>query len=258
MLIAHKTDAAGPAETGGKACNLARLEKLNITVPDWFALTSEFFERFLGDDLETYREWLRHDSEESREAIIDLIYHREFTDELRDLVTENIHNCLRGEKLAVRSSATDEDSSSYSFAGMMDSFIGVPEDDVFTAVKDCYASCFSKRAMEYRRRHHLVNDSIRMGVIIQEMIDSDYSGVMFTTNPQTNNPDETLISLVRGLGGNLVSGETDSHDYIVGPMRNIINAGSGPLRRTGVMKTTARKTDSLMTASFWNYTIWAS
>lgn len=228
MLIAHKTDAAGPAETGGKACNLARLEKLNITVPDWFALTSEFFERFLGDDLETYREWLRHDSEESREAIIDLIYHREFTDELRDLVTENIHNCLRGEKLAVRSSATDEDSSSYSFAGMMDSFIGVPEDDVFTAVKDCYASCFSKRAMEYRRRHHLINDSISMGVIIQEMIDSDYSGVMFTTNPQTNNPDETLISLVRGLGGKLVSGETDSHDYIVGPMRTITNAGSKP------------------------------
>jgi phosphohistidine swiveling domain-containing protein len=228
MLIAHKTDAAGPAEIGGKACNLARLEKLNVTVPDWFALTSEFFERFLGDDLETYKEWLRHDSEESREAIINLIYRREFTDELRDLVTENIHNCLRKGKLAVRSSATDEDSSSYSFAGMMDSFLGVSEDDVFTAVKDCYASCFSKRAMEYRRGHHLVNDSIRMGVIIQEMIDSDYSGVMFTTNPQTNNPDETLISLVRGMGGKLVSGETDSQDYIVGPMRTIRNAGSAP------------------------------
>ena len=106
----------------------------------------------------------------------------------------------------------------------MESYLYLKQDDeIFEYIKKCYASCFSERAMQYRYENKLINSKIRIAVIIQAMVDPEYAGVMFTSNPQTNDPDETLISVVTGVGENLVSGKENSSDYTVNTLREVKN-----------------------------------
>ncbi|MDD6395690.1 MAG: PEP/pyruvate-binding domain-containing protein, partial [Firmicutes bacterium] len=204
-------------KVGGKAFNLAHLDKNKMNVPAWFALTSDCFAAFLGEKRGEYMSLLDNYSEQSRLKILKLIEEQDFSDEIRQTVTQKIHDTFApGDELSVRSSATDEDSEAHSFAGMMESYLNVSQsDDIFEYIKKCYLSCFSERIMEYRGANGLINRSISVSVIIQRMIEADYAGVMFTSNPQTNDPDETLISVVAGTGEKLVSGTSDSSDYVV-------------------------------------------
>ncbi|MDE5885681.1 MAG: hypothetical protein K2H29_11490 [Oscillospiraceae bacterium] len=204
-------------QIGGKAFHLAHLRSLDVNVPKWIVLSCDFFYRFLGDKRAQYTRLLEEYSEENRQNLVDLIEHTEFSAELQDEIREKIQaNFLPEDRLAVRSSAADEDGNRHSFAGMLESYLNVPPDDnVMDCIKKCYISCFSQRVMEYRQKNSMINGSVRMAVILQKMIDADYAGVMFTTNPQTNNLDETYISVVSGIGEQLVSGEKDSSDYVV-------------------------------------------
>lgn len=123
---------------------------------------------------------------------------------------------LKKNKLyAVRSSAVGEDSAENSFAGIMDSFLNVPYREIADKVLACYGSAFSGRAETYRKARNIETDA-RAAVIVQEMVNPDYAGVMFTVNPVSGNPDEIMICAVRGLGEKLVSGSADSSDYIIG------------------------------------------
>lgn len=224
MIYDFKNKQAKIEDLGGKAYNLIHLARLNFKVPKFFVLTTEFFKEFLGEDLKKYKELLENYDEESRIKITNIIKEREFSPELRKIIKNRLSSDFsESDLIAVRSSATDEDSDSYSFAGMLESFLNVKQDDnLFASIKSCYLSNFSTRAMKYREKHKLINDSISMSVILQEMIDADYAGVMFTSNPQTNNPDETMISLVKGLGEKLVKGEVDSSDYIINSLGEIV------------------------------------
>ena len=210
---------------GGKAFNLLHLSNLNVNVPKWIALTSDCFYEFLGKNKEQYINLLNNYNEINRKKIISLIETTEFSSNLKSKILDKIKsNFNSNDKLSIRSSATDEDGDNFSFAGMLESYLNVEiNENIFNYIKKCYMSCFSTRIMEYRNKNNLINDSISMCVIIQKMIDSDYAGVMFTTNPQTNNPDETLISIVSGIGENLVSGKNDSSDYVVDCLENIIS-----------------------------------
>ena len=214
------------SKIGGKAFQLAHLSKTEgICVPKWFALTTDCFCEFLGENRTRYTQLLENYSEDSRREILDIIEHTEFSGELRALITAKLQEYFpTGGIAAVRSSAADEDGKEHSFAGMLESYLNVSADEsIFRYIKQCYASCFSERIMEYRVQNGLVAADISMGVIIQEMIAPDYAGVIFTTDPRTNNTDDTLISVVAGLGEGLVSGECDSTDYIVDGMDCIVS-----------------------------------
>lgn len=208
-------------EIGGKAYQLFQLVEAGFLVPSFFVLTVDFFYAFLGEEKLRFKTLLSSYDEEAREAIINLIQHRDFSPELKEMVLSAVESTF-GEKilLSVRSSATDEDGERYSFAGMMESFLNVRADELFQSIKKCYLSCFSYRAMAYRRDKGLIKEELGMAVIIQEMVDAEFSGVMFTTNPRTNNPDEILISLVQGLGEGLVSGEKNSMDVLYDSLGN--------------------------------------
>ena len=205
------------SKVGGKAFNLIHMEKIMVNVPRWFVLTTDCFEAFLGDNLSEYLNILKNYSDEDRDKILDLIKNIEFSTDLKQQIREEIKRCFEpNDLLAIRSSAVDEDSKAYSFAGMMESYLEVPADDaVFDCIKKCYLSCFSERVMKYRDSNNLINPDIRIAVIIQKMITADYAGVVFTSNPQTNNPDEVLISVVNGTGEKLVSGDCNSSDYVL-------------------------------------------
>ena len=212
MIYDDCNKAMSAEKIGGKACNLRHLQRHGFVVPKWFCLTTDYFYEFLGDDLAKYQNLLKNYSDKNREKIIALISEKDFSTELENLVLAQLTNFG---KLAVRSSATDEDGANYSFAGMMESYLNVTHGDVFERIRDCFISTFSARAMEYRVQNKLPLENISPAVIIMEMVPADVAGVAFTTNPRTNNPDEVLISIVKGLGEKLVSGESCSQDFIV-------------------------------------------
>ncbi len=206
---------------GGKAYNLRALNKIDtVNIPNWFCLTVDCFYDFLGNKKDEYFNYLNNYSEENRNKIVSLISNTDFSDEVKKSVTNELN---KYNHIVVRSSAIDEDSSNYSFAGMLESYLDVPKEEVFDYIKKCYISCFSERIMKYRLNNGLINDKIAISVIIMEYIDADYAGVIFTTDPQTNNPDEIKISIVDGIGDGLVSGEKNSSDYTLNIFNEIVD-----------------------------------
>lgn len=116
---------------------------------------------------------------------------------------------------AVRSSAVGEDNSDNSFAGQMESFLYVKPCDIKNRIQDVINSANSEKIKFYREQNGLNNTEIKVGVIIQEMVNSEISGVAFSSNPITGVRDEIVISSVFGLGEGLVSGELNSDTYII-------------------------------------------
>ncbi len=204
-------------KVGGKAFNLARLSLNDFNVPPFIILDTDEFWNFLAKDKERYKELLLNYNASSLSEIRKLIENKEFSLISKERIKTKLDEVFKTHgKIIIRSSATDEDGNNYSFAGMMESYPDLSiEDDVFGYIKKCYLSCFSDRAMEYRALNKLIDEELSMAVIIQSMVESDFSAVAFTTDPQTNDPDEVLISVVKGTGEKLVSGEENSDDYVV-------------------------------------------
>ncbi len=116
--------------------------------------------------------------------------------------------------VAVRSSATAEDSEDASFAGQQETYLNVEgADEVCARVVDCWASFFSERALFYRS-HKGSLDDLAMAVVVQRMVDADKAGVLFTVDPVQRRRDQMLIEGVRGLGEQVVSGELTPDHYV--------------------------------------------
>ena len=238
-MIYHYSDKnIPPKKIGGKAYNLAHLSQIdNLSVPKWFCLSTDVFYQFLGNSKKEYEDLLLDYTPRKRQKILDLINSCEFNEYLKTEIMKQLQKTFsQNTKFAIRSSATDEDSDEHSFAGMLDSFLNVKSEDVFKSIKKCYLSGFSERVMEYRTKNHLLNNNIAVAVIIQEMIEPDYAGVMFTINPKTNNPDETTISIVKGAGEQLVSGASDSEDFVVDVLGEINSGNTDKLSRELILE----------------------
>jgi pyruvate,water dikinase len=118
--------------------------------------------------------------------------------------------------VAVRSSATAEDLPDLSFAGQMDTYLNVQgEEALLDAVIGCWSSLWTARALGYRARNEISNDEVVLAVIVQQMVESEASGVMFTANPLTGKRTETIVDAVFGLGEGLVSGKVEPDHYVV-------------------------------------------
>ena len=134
----------------------------------------------------------------------------------KELVEAYIKSFCKKRKLyAVRSSGIDEDSDSNSFAGVHDTFLNVKYKDIDENIKKVMNSATSEVAINYRKNNHLQTSNIRIAVVIQEMVDADYAGVINTINPVTNNTFETVISVCKGTGEKLVNGDVDGTNYYV-------------------------------------------
>jgi phosphohistidine swiveling domain-containing protein len=133
-----------------------------------------------------------------------------------------------GTPVAVRSSATAEDLASASFAGQQETSLNVRGlVELATAVIGCWASLWTARAMSYRAREGVEPGKVRLAVVIQQMVEADAAGVMFTANPANGRRDQTVISAAWGLGESVVSGTVTTDDVVV-------DAGTGSVlsRRT--------------------------
>ncbi len=118
--------------------------------------------------------------------------------------------------VAVRSSATAEDRAGAAFAGQQDTYLNVVGDAaVLDAVRRCWGSLWTERAMSYRRRRQIESGNLRMAVVVQRMVDAEFAGVMFTANPVTGERDQIVIDANPGLGEAVVSGLVTPDHYVL-------------------------------------------
>ena len=119
-------------------------------------------------------------------------------------------------RVAVRSSATAEDLPEASFAGQQETYLNVMgAEELLNKIKDCYASLFGQRALAYRKNHGFLNKDVALAVIVQEMVESESAGVLFTANPMTANKDEILVNASFGLGESVVSGAVTPDSFLL-------------------------------------------
>jgi rifampicin phosphotransferase len=123
---------------------------------------------------------------------------------------------LGGGPVAVRSSATAEDLVGAAFAGQQDSYLNVVGDiAVLDAVRRCWGSLWTERALAYRRHQQITSDNLQIAVVVQQMVDAEFAGVMFTANPVTGARDEIVIDASSGLGEAVVAGLVTPDHYVL-------------------------------------------
>ena len=212
------------AFVGGKGANLGDLSRAGISVPPGFVVTVRAYSRLLDEaDLREQAARLLADLDVNDRSRLELaaaeIRHLITSAEMPGDVASEIRTAYRQMSpgpVAVRSSATAEDLAEASFAGQQETYLNVEgEAEVVQAVQRCWASLFEDRAIFYRATAGFGQLDVGIAVVVQRMVQSDCSGVMFTVNPVTNDDSQVLIEAVYGLGEGLVSGLITPDMYIV-------------------------------------------
>jgi rifampicin phosphotransferase len=215
---------------GGKGANLSRLVALGAPVPPAFALTTHAYRLFADaiglpcrasdvadDDLLALRVLIAS-------SVIPAPIAAAIADGYRAFQERNGNEI----SLAVRSSATAEDSEAFSFAGLHDTVLDVGTLPVLeAAVKQCWASLWSERAVAYRRVGGLAADEAALAVVVQQLVRSDVSFVVFTTDPVRDRDGHLVIAATWGLGEAVVSGLVVPDHIVVGPDGEIVDYAIG-------------------------------
>lgn len=227
------------AIAGGKGANLAEMWNAKFPVPPAFIVTAQAYQTFLREtgikdeilnivnsiDMENTTQ-LEEKAKEIRQVIEGAEMPSELAQEIADsyesISADKIESAsetlAKSEPcfVAVRSSATTEDLSTASFAGQQETFLNIKgSDDLIDAVKKCWASLFTARAIYYRTKKGFSHETSLIAVVIQKMVNSEKAGVTFTINPLTNDKNEIVIEAVFGLGEGIVSGAIEPDNYII-------------------------------------------
>ncbi|XAS69663.1 PEP/pyruvate-binding domain-containing protein [Micrococcaceae bacterium Sec5.7] len=209
---------------GGKAANLGELTAAGLPVPQGFCLTTDAYRQALASPkLADVHSALESTAPDNLPALAALAGHA------RGLVQDtgvpaaisaavrNAYAALGADvPVAVRSSATAEDLPFASFAGQQDTYLNVVgADAVLTAVRHCWASLWTDRAVSYRASHGISPSTVALAVVVQRMVDAATAGVLFTANPVTGRRREAVIDASPGLGESVVSGAVNPDHFVV-------------------------------------------
>ena len=226
-------EGLGLSELGGKGQSLARLASAGVPVPNGFHITTGAYDNFvaahglerpLAEQLATPNQ-SAEPTDRAASAIAAQFAQHEVPAEIAAEVTRAYHQ-LGSPPVAVRSSATTEDLREASFAGQQETFLNVSGDDqLLEAVRRCWASLWTARAIAYRARHGIPPDKISLAVVVQELIDADVSGIVFTADPVTGDDSMIEINAAWGLGEAVVGGQ-------VTPDTIAVERSSGRIMRT--------------------------
>ena len=182
---------------GGKGLNLGKLTRAGFQVPQGFCVTTD-----------AYRHSVQNLSEQNADAIKALVLTHELIADIQ-VAREKLQTAT----IAVRSSATAEDLAEASFAGQQDTFLNVPSDALLEALKGCWASLWSERAIAYRQTQGISDEGLAMAVVVQEMCEADVSGVLFTVSPLS--ADVAIVESNWGLGESVVSGAITPDSFLM-------------------------------------------
>jgi len=216
---------------GGKGANLGEMFNLSLPVPGGFCVTAQTYKLFLERTLlkprmEALLKGLNVEDTDTLQNIADqiqkLIIATKIPEDIAEEIKDNYEllsaskmkatNLVDAEEVfvAVRSSATAEDLPSASFAGQQATFLNVKgKESVVEAVRACWASLFTARAIYYREKHQFDHMKVLISAVVQKMVNADQSGIMFTINPSDNVSSEIVIEAIYGLGELIVGGEVN-------------------------------------------------
>ena len=208
---------------GGKGANLGELVQAGFPVPPGFVLLTTAYEHFVVHNdlqikIDRYTTQLTSTHlfaiEDASQAIRELFTTATIPAEIAEAITDAYQKLSNG-RVAIRSSATSEDLPTASFAGQHDTFLDVlGVDAVMEMIKRCWSSLWTARAIHYRLRHH-ITEQVSLAVVIQQMVASSVSGVLFTVNPVTGASDEMLLNTIHGQGEELVSGQVTPNTVVI-------------------------------------------
>jgi pyruvate,water dikinase len=212
---------------GGKGASLGEMINIGVPVPGGFAVTAQAFRDFINRagiakklfealKVDVNQETELHRAEETAKK---LIMDAKVPEDIEKAIKSRYEElCKREGKqvfVAVRSSATAEDLPDASFAGQQETYLNTRgAEDVFNAVRKCWASLYGARAIFYRVEQGFEHDKVNLSAIVQKMVDSEKSGVMFSSQPSTGEP-LVVIEAAWGLGESVVSGSVSPDNFVV-------------------------------------------
>lgn len=210
-------------EAGGKGASLGEMTQAGMQVPPGFVVLANAFDRFVEET---------HLQEEITARLAEVNpKDLNSVDRVSNILREVIHgttmpedltqeilqafDTLGAEYVAVRSSATAEDSSSASWAGELETYLNTTRETVLENVRTCWSSLFTPRALFYRHEKDLINTHVSVAVVVQKMVQSEISGIAFTVHPVTEDRDQMIIEAALGLGEAIVGGLVTPDSYVI-------------------------------------------
>jgi pyruvate,water dikinase len=228
---------------GGKGANLGEMYNSGFPVPPGFCITATAYDHFLElsgirNEINEILEGLDVDNNNALQSaskqIQIIIQTEQMPGELSQVITRAYEAMYKSQYdlpksvgmfvnaardppfVAVRSSATAEDLPQASFAGQQASFLNIKgTKDLLDAVKNCWASLFTARAIFYRVKNNFEHFKVKLCVVVQKMVDSTKSGVAFSVDPMAENSEKVIIEAGWGLGEAIVSGSINPDHYVV-------------------------------------------
>lgn len=211
------------AIAGGKGASLGEMTQAGFPVPEGFVVLASAFDYFLKETAlfsaidsalhkVNYKDM--NSVEQASEAIQEMILSREIPAQIAAEVLQNFKK-LNATFVAVRSSATAEDSASAAWAGQLNTYLNTIDKTLLENVKKCWASLFTPRAIFYRFEKNLHDHHISVAIVVQKMIASEIAGVAFSVHPVTCDTNQMIIESGYGLGEALVSGQITPDNYVV-------------------------------------------
>ena len=211
---------------GGKGASLARLSVADLPVPSGFHITTLGYRRFIDENhlAEAILAAARQARAEEP-ATLDIVSTQIQSLILQGEIPHDIVEWIRKRyselgaddpPVAVRSSATAEDLPEMSFAGQQETYLNVKgADEVLKAVKRCWASLWTARAIGYRMRNNIPPEGVALAVVVQQLVAADAAGILFTANPMTGARGQIVINAAWGLGEAIVGGHVTPDTFIV-------------------------------------------
>ncbi|MCW5805234.1 MAG: phosphoenolpyruvate synthase [Deltaproteobacteria bacterium] len=222
---------------GGKGANLGEMTHAGLPVPPGFVITAPAFLAALaaaGIREELAQLFARTDADdaarlaETSQRMQDLVLAMELPAALRTEIADAYARLGAGQAVAVRSSATSEDTAGTSFAGMHETFTNVSgEEAVLDRVKACWASAYVQRVLAYRRSRDMTEEPA-IAVVVQRMVSSERAGVMFTADPASGDTSHIVVEAAFGLGEVVVGGQVEPDTYTLakdGPRVHEVRVG---------------------------------
>ncbi|MBQ8093066.1 MAG: phosphoenolpyruvate synthase [Clostridia bacterium] len=220
----RRTDVA---TAGGKGANLGEMVSAGIPVPDGAVLVADAYELFMQENGIDPDMLSGKDEEDTSQMIRSRILQADIPQKIRDEICAFYRSLGAGARVAVRSSATAEDLEDASFAGQQETYLNVSSEAMLLySVRACYASLWGTRAMHYRAASGYGGQKVALAVVIQQMVESEAAGVLFTKNP-VGDGNSIVINASYGLGEAVVSGLVSPDEYLCGRDGTVLKAVIG-------------------------------
>ncbi len=230
LVLALDDASAQLLLVGGKGASLARMAAAGLPVPSGFHVTTVAYRRFVEENglqeqilaaVSKIAATVTADHattlEEVSRQIAQLFAQSVMPDDIAEAIRQAYVELGGGDlAVAVRSSATAEDLPDMSFAGQQETYLNMRgEAMILEAVKRCWASLWTARAIDYRARHHIASQDVSLAVVVQELVLADAAGILFTADPLTGANDQMMINAAWGLGEAIVGGHVTPDTIVV-------------------------------------------